>query len=168
MRNTFLLCENMPKHTMGYRVLRAVLVESFSEKKLGDFNRSTDPPKFGCDARSRGLNDFNQMFFEHSDPMKKKRTLHLTSDETVERAVEDILSPANVGVLAWGTIILEIPGTRNRITFPRLTRKLAMEEMWKRFQSNEKSRAIVQNQATTRSQAAKLETLKRSKYLEVA
>jgi hypothetical protein len=43
-----------------------------------------------------------------------------------------------------------------------------MEEMWKCFQSNEKSRAIVQNQATTRSQAAKLETLKRSKYLEVA
>ena len=29
MRNTFQLCQNMPKHTMGYRVLRAVLVEPF-------------------------------------------------------------------------------------------------------------------------------------------
>jgi hypothetical protein len=168
MRNTFLLCHKMPKHTMGYRVLRAVLVESFSEKKLGDFIESMDPPKVGRNARSRGLNDFNHMFFEQNDPIKKKRTLLLTSNETVERAVEDILSPANVGVLAWGTTILEIPGTKKRIIFPRLTRKRAMEEMWTKFQSNEKGRAIVENQASTRNQAAKLETLHRSKYLEIA
>jgi hypothetical protein len=171
VHNLFDLCKRMPKHTMGYRVCRAVVVESFSESKLRRCFESMDvvaPPKFGRDARSRGLKDFDHMFLECSDPQKKKRTLQVISDETIERAVADILSSGNVGILAWGTVRLGIPGTKKSITFPRLTRKRTLEAMWENFQRKEKTRAVVEHRVTTQNQVATLETLKRSSYIEVA
>jgi hypothetical protein len=156
VHNLFGVCQRLPRHTMGYRVCRAVVVESFSEAKLCRYFEPTDIPKFGRDARSRGLKDFNHMFLECSDPPKKKRTIRATSDETIERAVEDVLNSGNVGILAWGTIRIGVPGTKTTITFPRLTRKRTMESMWLNFQTKEKTRAVVENQVTTRNQAAAL------------
>jgi hypothetical protein len=87
VHNLFGLCQRMPKHTMGYRVCRAVVVESLSESKLRRcFESSMEVPKFGRDARSRGLADFKHMFLECSDPQKTKRTIPATSDETIEGA----------------------------------------------------------------------------------
>ena len=168
VHNLFGLCKRMQKHSIGYRVCRAVVVESLSETTLLRCFEYMDVPKFGRDARSRGLRDFSHMFLECSDPQKKKRTIQATSDNTIERAVEDILSSENVGILAWGTIRLGIPGTKKSITFPRLTRKRTMEGMWKNSQRKEKTRVVVENWVTTQNEAAALETLKRSSYMEAA
>jgi hypothetical protein len=114
MKSLFSICENMPRHTKAFQTARAIVVTSGSQANLNkSFGSNNEPPRFGRTARRTAIADY-KMIEAGSDPTRKKRSCLRIPQETLEDALMDIFSEKNVGIIAWGTKQVPIPGKFDR------------------------------------------------------
>lgn len=170
-RELFSLVDIMPKHTMAYRIARAIIVCQTSQKKLDGNLSDLDPPNFGKKARKKGREDFSRATTEQKDPKKTKRSVSRMSSENVMRIVKHILSC--VQSLSWGTKSLKVKGKTEVIMFPRLTRTMPVEVMFSDYAKQEAQMKLAEAggiEDTTGGTAKKASTQlpQRSSYFKVA
>lgn len=166
------LCRHMPHSSKGFQVSRAVLVSSGSQKNMQSVYSHLQPPKLGRVARSTARADFERMTKDGLDPTRKRRSVKKVKDDIVEEAVKDILSPSNVGCIAWSTRELSVPGTDEIIVFPGLPRRRSLEDMYRRFLERKKEDALMKaTRVVTRGHAKQrsfLNCLSRGAYCSLA
>jgi hypothetical protein len=169
-KDLFWVCHNMPNHTDTYKVARAIVSNTSSQKQLEACFPDLHPPKLGKDTRRRGAIDHNKIFIDFEDPKKVARSVARVDDAWIERAVKHMLSRKMVSILSWGTKPLPLTGSKEKIQFPRLTRKRPQEEMWKDFRREEKSFQAAQlGKKLTRAANKQLSHNRgRSSYLNIA
>jgi hypothetical protein len=146
-----MVLKSLSNGTFGYRVIRAILVESGSQDVLLKCFPTHDLPKFGSYARARAKKDFNQMFFNEQDILFLKRKVARIPEDRIKKAVAHVLSPTMVNTLAWGTKDVTIPGTDVRVTLPKVTRKMSKEDMYRNFKYNQRSSMILEDHVLTRA-----------------
>jgi hypothetical protein len=164
------LIVGLPKGTFGYRVTRALAVQSFSPRDLKlHFPEHQQILTFGSHGRSKARKHFDQMNSNKVDILHTKRTVSRVSDERIQKAVSHILSPQMVNTLAWGTKEVTIPGTTETVTLPKVTRKMTKEDMYRNFKFNQRSDAIFQDRVVTRSRNAEasMQMMGRTSYLSI-
>ena len=163
-----MLLKSLPNGTFGYRVIRAVLVESGSHAMLVKCFPIHDLPKFGSWARARAKSDFNEMFFDEKDIAFMKRKVARIPEDMIKKAVAHALSPTMVNTLAWGTKTVKIPGTDQTVTLPKVTRKMTKEDMCRNFRYNQESSMILEDRILTRTNSNKLiPMIGRTNYLAI-
>jgi hypothetical protein len=173
--NMSTLILGLAKGTFGYRVTRAIAVESISPKELEvHFPEHLEILKFGSHGRSKGRKDYNQMYFNDKDIVNTKRMISRVPGELIQKAVSHILSPKMVNTLSWGTKEVKIPGTARSVTLPKVTRKMSKEDMFRNYSYNQKSNAILQDRVSTRTRShtegastGSIPMLGRTTYLEI-
>jgi hypothetical protein len=163
-----MLLKSLSNGTFGYRVIRAILVESGSHDALVKCFPSHDLPKFGSWARARAKRDFNQMFFNEKEIEFLKRKVARIPDDLIKKAVAHVLSPTMVNTLAWGTKTVKIPGTDHTVTLPKVTRKMTKEDMYRNFRYNQESSMIMEDRILTRAGSGKrIPMIARTNYLAI-
>jgi hypothetical protein len=163
-----MLLKSLSDGTFGYRVIRAILVESGSHNVLLKCFPTQDLPKFGSWARARAKSDFNQMFFDEKDIVFLKRKVARIPEDVIKKAVAHALSPTMVNTLAWGTKTVKIPGTDHTVTLPKVTRKMTKEDMYRNFRYNQESSMILEDRILTRANSDKpIPMIARTNYLAI-
>lgn len=122
------LVNTMPRHSMGYRISRALLTCNASDEDLYTTFEELNPPTFGRKARKQGQEDMTQAQQEGLDPEKRRRTLRRLSNDNILRIVKHVLS--FIQTLSWGTKDLKQNGKKETILFPKLTKTHAVETMF--------------------------------------
>jgi hypothetical protein len=170
--NMSTLIVGLAKGTFGYRVARAIAVESITPKELKlHFPEQRSLLTFGAHGRSKARKDFNQMYFHEQDIINTKRQVARVPEELIHKAVSHILSSGMVNCLSWGTKVVTIPGTGVSVTLPKVTRKMSKEDMFRNYKYNQKSGAILQDRVSTRTRSrnedASIPMLGRTSYLAI-
>jgi hypothetical protein len=150
-----MLLKSLSDGTSGYRVIRAILVESGSHNVLLKYFPTQDLPKFGSWARARAKSDFNQMFFDEKDIVFLKRKVARIPEDVIKKAVAHALSPTMVNTLASGTKTVKIPGTDHTVTLAKVTRKMTKEDMCRNFRCNQESSMMLEDRILTRANSDK-------------
>jgi hypothetical protein len=94
------LAKTMPRNTVAYRVVGAILVSCGTQKELDEYFPDIEKPKLGRDARRRRQNDLEWMLTSNMDPQFIERSLQRVDEDIIWAMVYDILSPDNVHLLA--------------------------------------------------------------------
>jgi hypothetical protein len=163
-----MLLKSLSNGTFGYRVIRAILVESGSHDALVKCFPTHDLPKFWSIARARAKRDFDQMFFNEKDIEFLKRKVARVPEHLIKKAVAHALSPTMVNTLAWGTKTVKIPGTDQTVTLPKVTRKMTKEDMYRNFRYNQESSMIMEDRLLTRANSDKgIPMIARTNYLAI-
>jgi hypothetical protein len=156
--NMSMLLMSLSNGTFGYRVID-VFEKCFPTRDL---------PKFGSYARAKARKDFNQMFFNERDIEFLKRKVARIPEDRIKKAVAHVLSPTMVNTLAWGTKTVKIPGTDETVTLPKVTRKMAKEDMYRNFRYNQQSSMILEDRVLTRAGSNKpIPMIGRTNYLAI-
>jgi hypothetical protein len=113
IKSLFNFSKVLPKISMTYRIVRAILVEAGSQNQLERAFEGMEPPVFAKKSRTNGHKDYNRMYFDEMDPMMTKKQLSRFDVDALERAVANIIGPHNVGMLA----VSQCPGLKFVLCF---------------------------------------------------
>jgi hypothetical protein len=113
IKSLFNFSKVLPKISMTYGVVCAILVEAGSQNQLEKSFEGMEPPVFGKKSRANGHKDYNRMYFDEMDPMMNKKQLSRFDDDAHKRAVANIIVPHNVERLA----VSQCPGLKFVLCF---------------------------------------------------
>jgi hypothetical protein len=97
---TFKLANSMPRNTVAYRVVGAIIASCGSQHELDACFPDMESPRLGKDARRRRKNDLEWMLETALDPKFVERSVQRVDDDLIRAMVYDILSPDNMHLLA--------------------------------------------------------------------
>jgi hypothetical protein len=130
------LLPKQPKHSVEYRLLRAILVANFSRAELQSLVTSTTTKSeflFGAHARESAKNDYKTVVADQKTlTPKTRRTLSRVSTDSVDQLVSFIVD--NSKSLSWGKKMVPLSNNGIAVEIPRLIRMCDGEAMWNLYE----------------------------------